>query len=64
MLTVRAALLGHELKTLDGFDKHIYSDGSRDHVLSYSSNGIHCSQKNCVVNRDKTTPQIKESIFL
>jgi hypothetical protein len=43
---------GENLKTADGHDKHIHCDGSREHVLSYSSKGIHCSHKRCVVNRN------------
>ena len=33
------------------FIKHVRKNGSRHHVLSYSSNGIICSEKNCIVNK-------------
>lgn len=50
-------------KTKDGYDKHIHYDGSREHVLSYSTNGVHCSHKNCVVNRDNKH-NASEQIFI
>jgi len=49
--------------TEDGYDKHIHCDGSREHVLSYSIQGIHCSHKNCVVNRDNQS-NVSEWIFI
>lgn len=51
-LVLKAITNGEELKTKDGYDKHINLEGARDHVLSYTNQGVHCSQKNCVVNRD------------
>ncbi len=31
--------------------KHVHCDGARFHVLSWSSAGRHCSEKDCVFNR-------------
>ena len=30
--------------------KHIYKEGARYHVLSYSNLGVHCSTKACIHN--------------
>lgn len=30
--------------------KHIYHEGSRSHVLSWSNNGCHCKERNCIMN--------------
>lgn len=35
----------------DGTEKHILCEGARFHVLSYSSNGAHCSEPNCEINK-------------
>lgn len=41
----------------DGTEKHIYCDGARFHVLHWDSNGEHCSEPNCEINkRKKGTP--------
>lgn len=31
--------------------KHVYCDGARFHVISYSSDGMHCSEPNCIINK-------------
>lgn len=62
-LTYIANLRGEETKTEDGYDKHISRHGSREHVLRYSNIGVHCSHKNCVVNRDNQD-NVKDWIFL
>ncbi|WP_340011771.1 hypothetical protein MHI32_01525 [Paenibacillus sp. FSL H7-0690] len=62
-LELRAIKQSEELKTADGYNKHIHCDGSREHVLSYSSKGIHCSQNNCVVNRNNQE-NISDWIFI
>ena len=31
--------------------KHILKEGSRFHVLSYDTNGVHCNSKNCEINK-------------
>lgn len=64
MLERQVRLQGENLYTEDGYEKHIYCNGSREHVLSWSTNGTRCSNKNCVVNRDSKEPRIKESIFI
>jgi len=33
--------------------KHIVKEGSKDHVLSWDSNGTHCSEPNCEINSVK-----------
>jgi len=30
--------------------KHVYKEGSRKHVISYSSEGRQCSEPNCEIN--------------
>lgn len=52
-----------DLKTEDGYDKHLHCEGSREHVLSYSSKGVHCSHKNCVVNRDHQS-NVRDWVFI
>ena len=34
----------------DGTEKHISLDGARFHVLSWSTQGTHCSESNCEMN--------------
>jgi hypothetical protein len=53
-----------DLKTHDGYDKHIYCWGSREHVLSYNSNGVRCSNVNCIVNVNNQVASRNEVIFL
>ena len=31
--------------------KHINCDGAYFHVISYSTNGIHCSESKCILNK-------------
>ena len=38
--------------------KHIIEEGSHDHVLSWDSNGAHCSDEECEVNK----PQLAEEL--
>lgn len=52
-----------ELKTVDGHEKHIYSEGSREHVLSYHTNGISCSNSKCIVNVNSKIPDRKNRLF-
>jgi len=40
-----------QIKNKDGTLKHIRKEGARYHVLRYDSNGVHCSEPNCEVNR-------------
>jgi len=35
----------------DGTEKHIVCEGSRSHVISYDSHGVHCSNQNCEINK-------------
>ena len=35
----------------DGTEKHIFCDGARFHVLSYSTNGVRCSEPKCEMNK-------------
>jgi hypothetical protein len=32
---------------------HVVKEGSRKHVLSYDSNGAHCSEPDCIYNKPK-----------
>jgi len=31
--------------------KHVFCDGARFHVVSYSDSGMCCSEKNCIINK-------------
>ena len=33
--------------------KHVIKEGSREHVLSYDTQGVHCSCKNCEINKQR-----------
>ena len=33
--------------------KHVHLDGARFHVLYYSALGVHCSEKNCIINKPR-----------
>ena len=35
--------------------KHVYCEGSRQHVHSYDSMGIHCSEPMCIHNKPEAT---------
>ena len=33
--------------------KHVIEESSRNHVLYYDSNGVHCSERECEINTDE-----------
>lgn len=37
----------------DGYIEHICCEDSRRHVLRWDSNGEHCSESNCEINKPK-----------
>jgi len=37
----------------DGTIQHVYCDGARFHVLSWSTRGRHCSEPECEVNAER-----------
>ena len=39
--------------------KHIIKEGSRVHVLHWDTNGVHCSEPNCEIN--KKEPKVSQS---
>lgn len=39
--------------------KHIVFEGARFHVLSYSTKGVHCSEKNCEINKELSQGELK-----
>lgn len=53
-----------DLKTEEGHNKHIYCYESREHVLSYNTKGVHCSDPKCVVNSNNKIPTRNEVVFL
>lgn len=63
ILEIKAIKQGEKLKTEDGYDKHIFCEGSREHVLYWDSNGTHCTHKNCIVNKDHQS-HVSDSIFI
>jgi hypothetical protein len=38
------------------FIKHVYCWNSRIHVLRWDSNGVHCSENNCIINKRPNRP--------
>lgn len=34
--------------------EHIIEEGSRKHVISYDTHGMHCSEPNCEINHENT----------
>lgn len=40
-------------KNTDGSLKHIIKDGARYHVISFHSDGLHCSEPNCEINKKR-----------
>ena len=45
----------------DGSIQHVYCDGARFHVISYSTLGRHCSEPDCEVNRERERMNAKRS---
>jgi hypothetical protein len=35
----------------DGWIKHVNCEGARFHVLHWTSQGSHCSEPNCIINK-------------
>lgn len=33
--------------------KHVRCDGARWHVIWWSTQGTHCSEPNCIINKDR-----------
>ncbi len=33
--------------------KHIICEGARFHVISYDTNGLHCSEFDCIINKKR-----------
>jgi hypothetical protein len=34
------------------FVKHVRCEGASFHVLSYDTNGVHCSEPECIINKE------------
>ncbi len=49
--TVEMQMLRVRLEHEEEEVKHIHKEGSRNHVVSYSTLGVYCSEPNCEVNR-------------
>lgn len=43
----------------DGTEKHITLDGARFHVLSWSTQGTHCSEPNCEINKKGSNVELR-----
>lgn len=41
-----------EIKKDDGSYEHLVCNGSRRHVLRWDSQGQHCSEPNCEINKE------------
>lgn len=37
--------------------KHVYCEGSHFHVLSYSTQGTHCNEPKCIINKKHEVKQ-------
>jgi hypothetical protein len=55
---VKTFLKGQNIEVISGtpkpaakWTKHINCEGSRSHVVSYDTNGMHCNVLNCEVNK-------------
>ncbi|MCF7795954.1 hypothetical protein K9M42_02575 [Patescibacteria group bacterium] len=51
-------------KDKDGYIEHLHCEGSRRHVIFWDTNGEHCSEKNCEVNRNNSIPFSSENEFI
>lgn len=40
--------------------KHITKNGSREHVLSWDTHGVHCSEPECEVNKGRKRKETNE----
>lgn len=47
-----------EIEKEDGMVEHLICDGSRRHVLSWDTNGEHCSEPRCEINKPKSKVNI------
>lgn len=45
----------------DGTIQHVYCEGARFHVISWSGPGRHCSEPDCEVNKERNTLNRKVS---
>lgn len=46
----------------DGSIQHVYCDGARFHVISWSTLGQHCSEAECEINRERERMNSKRKI--
>ena len=46
-----SGILPREKASDPKFIKHIRCEGARFHVLSWDSNGTHCSEPDCIINK-------------
>lgn len=43
----------------DGTEKHIVCEGAQFHVLSYSTQGVRCSEPNCEINKERSNAALR-----
>lgn len=43
----------NEIEKEDGTVQHLICNGSRRHVVSWDSNGTHCNEPRCEINKRK-----------
>ena len=41
------------IKNADGSVQHVYCEGARFHVVSWSTSGQHCSEPECEINAER-----------
>lgn len=52
----KTAIVAPEINSsMDGYIKHVFCDGARFHVVSWSTLGAYCSHPRCIIN--KPTPK-------
>ena len=48
-------------KDKDGYIEHLICEGSRRHVIYYDSQGRHCKEKNCEINKNDNNKKENEN---
>jgi len=43
--------------------KHVHCDGARWHVLWWTTNGTHCSEPRCIINKRETPLEIDDNTY-
>lgn len=52
-LSKSLTLLVPRVEAEDGWIKHVNCEGARFHVIHWSTQGQHCSEPNCIINKPR-----------